>query len=138
AKHYFGDRSPIGRHIGFGINPGTKTPIEIVGIVKDSKYTGVRDEIPRQVFFAYLENDFAGSAVMYVRTTSTPEAAFGSIRQVVRQIDGNVPLYNFRTLEHQIDQSLLNDRIVATLSTAFGVLATVLAVIGLYGVMAYT
>ena len=138
AKHYFGDRSPIGRHIGFGINPGTKTPIEIVGIVKDSKYTGVRDEIPRQVFFAYLENDFAGNAVMYARTTSTPEAAFGSIRQVVRQIDGNVPLYNFRTLEHQIDQSLLNDRIVATLSTAFGVLATVLAVIGLYGVMAYT
>ena len=47
AKHYFGDRSPIGRHIGFGINPGTKTPIEIIGVVKDAKYTGVRDDIPR-------------------------------------------------------------------------------------------
>ena len=78
AKHYFGDRSPIGRHIGFGMNPGTKTPIEIIGVVKDAKYTGVRDDIPRQVFFAFMENDFAGGAVMYVRTTSQPDAAFGA------------------------------------------------------------
>ncbi len=138
AKHYFGERSPIGRHIGFGVNPGTKTPIEIIGVVKDAKYTGVRDDIPRQVFFAYMENDFAGSAVMYVRTTNQPDAAFGAIRQAARQLDANLPIYNLRTLDHQIDQSLLNDRLIATLSTAFGVLATLLAVIGLYGVMAYT
>ncbi len=138
AKHYFGDRSPLGRHIGFGINPGTKTPIEIVGVVKDSKYTGVRDEIPHQVFFAFMENDNAGGTVMYVRTTNQPDAAFGAIRQVVRQLDANIPIYNLRTMDHQMDQSLLNDRLIATLSTAFGVLATLLAVIGLYGVMAYT
>jgi predicted permease len=138
ATHYFGARSPIGRHIGFGTNPGTKTPIEIIGIVKDSKYTGVRDEIPRQVFFAFMENDTVGGAVMYVSTTNQPDAAFGAIRQVVRQLDPNIPIYNLRTLDHQIDQSLLNDRLIATLSTAFGALATILAVIGLYGVMAYT
>jgi predicted permease len=138
ARHYFGDRSPVGRHIGFGSNPGTKTPIEIIGVVKDSKYTGVRDEIPRQVFFAYMENDGGGSAVMYVRTTNQPDAAFATVRQVVRQLDPNIPIYNMRTMDHQMDQSLLNDRLIATLSTAFGVLATVLAVIGLYGVMAYT
>ncbi len=68
ATHYFGDRSPVGRHIGFGSNPGTKMPIEIIGVVRDSKYTGVRDEIPRQVFFAFMENDTVGGAVMYVRT----------------------------------------------------------------------
>jgi predicted permease len=138
AKHYFGDRSPIGRHIGFGINPGTKTPIEIIGVVKDAKYTGVRDDIPRQVFFAFMENDFAGGAVMYVRTASRPDAAFGSIREIMRQLDPNIPMYNPRTLEAQVDQSLLNDRLIATLSAAFGVLATLLAVIGLYGVMAFT
>jgi predicted permease len=138
AKHYFGDRNAVGRHIGFGSNPGTKTPIEIIGVVKDSKYTGVRDDIPRQVFFAFMENDNAGGAVMYVRTTNQPDAAFGAIRQVVRQLDSNVPIYNMRTMDHQMDQSLLNDRLIATLSTAFGVLATLLAVIGLYGVMAYT
>jgi len=138
ATHYFGARNPIGRHIGFGTNPGTKTPIEIIGVVKDSKYTGVRDDIPRQVFFAFMENDNVGGAVMYVRTTNQPDAAFGAVRQVVRQLDSNIPIYNLRTLEHQMDQSLLNDRLIATLSTAFGVLATILAVIGLYGVMAYT
>jgi predicted permease len=138
ARHYFGDRNPIGRHIGFGTNPGTKTPIEIIGVVKDAKYMGVRDDIPRQVFFSYMENDFAGGAVMYVRTASQPEAVFGSIRQVMRQLDPSIPMYNPRTMEAQLDQSLLNDRLVATLSAAFGVLATLLAVIGLYGVMAFT
>jgi len=138
AKQYFGGRSPIGRHIGFGLNPGTKTPIEIIGVVRDAKYTGVRDDIPRQVFVAFMENDFAGGAVMYVRTARQPDAAFGSIRQVMRQLDSNIPLYNVRTLESQADQSLLNERLIATLSTAFGLLATLLAVIGLYGVMAYT
>jgi predicted permease len=138
AKHYFGERNPIGRHIGFGTNPGTRTPIEIVGVVKDSKYTGVREELPRQVYFPFMENTFPASAVMYARTASRPEAAFGSIRQVMQQLDSNVPMYNARTLESQVDQSLLNDRLIATLSAAFGALATLLAVIGLYGVMAYT
>jgi predicted permease len=138
AKRYFGDRSPLGRHIGFGMNPGTKTPIEIIGVVKDAKYMGVRDEVPRTVYFAFMENDFAGGAVIYVRTSIQSEAAFGSIRQVMRQLDSNIPMYNPRTMEAQLDQSLLNDRLVATLSAAFGVLATLLAVIGLYGVMSFT
>jgi predicted permease len=138
AKHYFGDRDPIGRHIGFGGNPGTPTPIEIVGIVKDSKYTGVRDDIPRTLFFPLLQERIPSSIVVYVRTVGDPGAAFGAAQRVVRDVDSKVPVYNLRTLEHQIDQSLRNDRIVATLSTAFGVLATLLAVIGLYGVMAYT
>jgi predicted permease len=138
AKHYFGDRSPIGRHIGFGTNPGTKTPIEIVGVAKDAKYTGVRDDIPRTVYFAFMQDDFAGGAVVYVRTASPPDAAFGSIREIMRQLDSNVPMVRPRTMEAQLDQSLLNDRLIATLSAAFGVLATLLAVIGLYGVMAFT
>jgi predicted permease len=138
AKKYFGDRNPIGRHIGFGLNPGTPTPIEIVGVVKDSKYTGVRDEIPRTVFFPLLEERVPSSIVMYVRTSRDPTVAFAAAQRVVRELDANVPVYDLRTLERQIDRSLLNERFVATLSTAFGVLATLLAVIGLYGVMAYT
>lgn len=138
AKHYFKEAMPIGRHIGFGGDPGTKTPIEIIGVVKDAKYTGVRDEIPRQVFFPYLQNDFVGGAVLYVRATQDSAVAFSAAQQTVRDLDANVPVYNMRTLERQIERSLVNDRLVATLSTAFGVLATLLAVIGLYGVMAYT
>jgi predicted permease len=138
AKKYFGDRSPIGRHIGFGINPGTKTPIEIVGVVKDAKYMGVREDNPRTVYFAFMEDDFANGAVMYARTSSRPDVAFGAIRETLRQLDPNIPLVRPRTMESQIDQSLLNERLIAILSTAFGALATLLAVIGLYGVMAFT
>ena len=138
VKHYFGSRSPLGHHIGFGGDPGTKTPIEIIGVVKNSKYMGVRDEVPEQLFVPFLEDDFAGGSVVYVRTASQPESAFGLVRDAVRQIDANVPIYNLRTVEHQADQSLLNERIVAILSSAFGILATLLATIGLYGVMAYT
>jgi len=138
AKQYFGSRDPIGRHIGFGSNPGTKTPIEVIGVVKDAKYTGVRDDIPRQVFFAFMENDFAGGSVTYVRTSIRSDAAFGAIRQAMSSLDPNVPMYNARTMDAQLDQSLLNDRLIATLSAAFGGLATLLAVIGLYGVMAFT
>jgi predicted permease len=138
AKKYFGGRNAVGRHIGFGGNPGTPTPIEIVGIVGDSKYTGVRDDIPRQVFFPVYEDKTPGSVVVYVRTTADPSAAFGAAQRTVRELDPNVPVFNLRTLERQIDRSLLVERFIATLSTAFGVLATLLAVIGLYGVMAYT
>jgi predicted permease len=138
VKHYFGDANPIGRHIGFGGDPGTQTPIEIIGVVKDSKYTGVRDEIPRQAFFPFLQNTFASSASVYVRSGQDPAIAFAAARQTAQELDPNIPLYNLRTLERQIERSLLNARLIATLSTAFGLLATLLAVIGLYGVMAYT
>jgi predicted permease len=138
AKRFFGDRDPIGRHIGFGLNPGTPTPLEIVGVVRDSKYTGVRDDIPQQVFFPLFEERTPSSIVMYVRTSGDPTVAFAAAQRTLHELDSNVPMYNLRTLERQIDRSLLVERFIATLSTAFGVLATLLAVIGLYGVMAYT
>jgi predicted permease len=138
ATKYFGKREAVGRHIGFGGNPGTPTPVEIVGVVRDSKYTGVRDEIPRQVFFPLYEERTPSSIVVYLRTTGDPSAAFSAAQRTVRELDANVPVYNLRTLERQIDRSLLVERFIATLSTAFGVLATLLAIIGLYGVMAYT
>jgi predicted permease len=138
ATHYFGDRDPVGRHIGFGGNPGTQTPIEIVGVVRDSKYTGVRDDIPRTLFFPLLGERTPSPGVFYVRTTGDPAPAFAAAQRTVRELDSKLTAYNMRTLDRQIDLSLLNDRLVATLSTAFGVLATLLAVIGLYGVMAYT
>jgi ABC-type antimicrobial peptide transport system permease subunit len=98
----------------------------------------VRDEIPRQVFFPYLQGEEAGSAVIYMRSTQDPLTAFAAARHAVQSLDVNIPLYNMRTMERQVERSLLVERFIATLSTAFGILATLLAVIGLYGVMAYT
>jgi predicted permease len=138
AKHYFGTANPIGRHIGFGSDPGTPTPIEIIGVVRDSKYTGVRDETQRQAFFPYLQQREPTGFTTYVRTSQGAESAFGQIREVLRQLDPNLPISGTRTLETQVGLSLRNDRLMAMLSTVFGGLATLLAVVGLYGVMAYT
>ena len=138
AKYYFGNRSPIGRHIGFGNEPGAVADMEVIGVVKDFKYLGVREEITRQALIPYLALPFALNMTSYVRTSMPPEQAFSLIRRTVANLDPNLPVYDMRTLEETIDASLMNERLVASLSAMFGGLATLLAVIGLYGVMAYT
>ncbi|HVR72621.1 MAG TPA: FtsX-like permease family protein, partial [Vicinamibacteria bacterium] len=138
AREYFGSADPVGRRIGFGTNPGTPTPMEIVGVVGDAKYSEVRDETPRQVYFPYLEDSTPGGFTAYVRTSSPPDAAFGAARAAVRQLDANLPLSSPRTLEGQLERALSRERLVATMSALFGGLATLLSVVGLYGVMAYT
>ncbi len=137
ARHYFGDRSPLGRHIGFGGDPGVKADIEIVGVVKDSKYTSVRDEIPRQVFVPFLQSGFVTEMAVYTRTGIDPQQMFTALRREVQKLDADLPVYSMKTMEVQLDESLVSERLIASLSTVFGLLATVLAVIGLYGVMAY-
>jgi predicted permease len=139
VKRYFGHTNPIGRRIGFGdaSNPGTKTPIQIVGVVGDSKYTDVRSETPRELFFPFLEANDPGGFVVYVRTTRDAATAFESMRRTVQQLDSNLPVSDMRTVDAQVDRSLSSERLLATMSSIFGVLATTLAVVGLYGVMAY-
>ena len=138
AKKYFSGRNPLGRHLGFGADPGTKTDMEIVGVVKDIKYTNLRDEIPVQAFVPYLAGDHFGGMTVYFRTTLDPRQLMLAARQKVQRLDPSVPVYAIHTTEEQIDLSLRTERLVASLSVVFGVLATLLALIGLYGVMAYT
>jgi predicted permease len=138
ARHYFGTANPVGRHIGFGGNPNTPTPIEIVGVVSDAKYTDVRDDIQRQLFFPYLEDENPGGFTVYLRTSRPAEQMFTAVRQAIRQLDANLPVYGTRTLTLQVSQSLRRERLVAAMTTTFGSLATLLAVVGLYGVMSYT
>ena len=137
AKRYFKDGNALGRHIGMGGNPGTKLDIEIIGVARDTKYEGMRDEIPYEVYRPYHQMNFVIGMVAYVRTARQPEQAFSSIRQVVNRLDANLPVSDMKTLEKQQEESLITERLVASLSTGFGLLATLLATIGLYGVMAY-
>ncbi|HXI42883.1 MAG TPA: ABC transporter permease [Bryobacteraceae bacterium] len=138
VKRYFAGRNPIGRHIGFGIDPGTKTDMEIIGVVKDIKYTNLRDEIPEQAYVPYLASRYVTAMTVYLRTTLDPNQLFPAVRARVRELDPNIPVYAMRTTEEQISNSLTTERLVASLSAVFGFLATLLATIGLYGVMAYT
>ena len=138
AKKYFAGRSPVGRHIGFGIDPGTKLDMEIIGVVKDIKYTNLRDEIPEQAYIPYLADRYPSGMTMYVRTRLDPNQLFSVVRAKVREMDPGIPVYSMRTTEEQVNNSLSTERLIASLSAVFGFLATLLATIGLYGVMAYT
>ncbi len=138
VEKYFRGRSPIGRHVGFGNNPGTPTPIEIIGVVGTAHYVGIRDEAEPQLFFPLLEDRTPRALSVYVRTSGRPETLFAPLRTGMRGVDPSLPLYDLHTMTEQVDQSLRTERLVARLSTVLSVFATLLAVIGLYGVMAYT
>jgi predicted permease len=138
AKKYFPGRNPIGLHLGFGTDPGTPTDMEVIGVVKDFKYTSLRDEIPEQAFVPYLGGRYLGEMTVYLRTAADPNQLMSAVRSKAHDMDSNLPIFNMRTTEVQINNSLSTDRMIASLSAVFGFLATLLAVIGLYGVMAYT
>jgi predicted permease len=134
AEHFFPGRSAVGKRIGWGDGPGTKLSIEIIGVVADALYEGPREGVHRQVF---IPNWGKNSAVFYVRTQSASASAASLIRNEVRQLDSSIPVYSMKTVEGQLDETLLTDRLIAMLSAGFGALATLLASVGLYGVMAF-
>lgn len=134
AEHYFGTKSAVGRHIGFGNRPGTKLDIEIVGVVANTLYEGPREGLRRQV---YLPNWGKGGVAFYVRAGMGSASVYGAVRGAVKALDAAMPVYELKTLGDQLDQRLLTERLIALLSAGFGMLATLLAGVGLYGVMAF-
>ena len=134
AEHFFKGASAVGKRIGNGGGPTAKLNIEIIGVVADSLYEGPREGVRRQVF---VPNGGTGSAAFYVRTTTASSSAYNLIRNEVKGLDSSLPLYQVKTLAGQLDETLLSDRLIALLSGGFGLLATVLASVGLYGVMAF-
>jgi predicted permease len=112
--------------------------LEIVGLVPDTKYSEVKQVVPPQFFIPYRQADEVGSITFYARTSLDPEALLSAMPPVVAQLDPNLPLEDLRTMPQQIRENLVLDRLMSTLSAAFAVLATLLAAVGLYGVLAYT
>jgi predicted permease len=136
AKHYFGNGSAVGHRIGRGYDPSTPTDMEIVGVVNDIDYQDLRQKESRQVYLCALQGyNFGGT--IYLRTKSDPRTVFASARGVVHDLDPKAPVLNMKTVEDQLEASLVTERMIASLSTVFTVLAVALAVLGLYGVMAY-
>jgi predicted permease len=134
AEHFFKGRSAVGKRLGRGGGPNVKLDIEIVGVVDNSLYEGPREGVRRQVF---VPNWGRGSAAFYVRTTTASSGAYNLIRNEVKALDAAMPVYQMKTVAGQLDETLLTDRLIALLSAGFGLLATLLASIGLYGVMAF-
>jgi predicted permease len=137
VQRYFGNANPLGRHVGMGIDPGTKTDIQIIGVVGDTKYESMREEVPIELYIPNAQTNFANGVTIYVRPRGDALRVFDTLRTAVRAVDPDVPMYDMRTLEHQVEISLLTERLLAALSSVFGWLATMLAALGLYGVMAF-
>jgi predicted permease len=134
ADHFFPGKSAVGKRLGRGGGNNAKLTIEIIGVVADSLYEGPREGVHRQVFVPKWGR---GSTVYYVRSAVGSSSAFNTVRNEVKQLDATMPVYEMKTLEGQLDETLLTDRLIALLSAGFGLLATILASIGLYGVMAF-
>jgi predicted permease len=134
AEHYFPGQNAVGKRLGSGGGPNSPLNTEIIGVVADSLYEGPREGVHRQVFWP---NWGKNSAVFYVRTQSASADIFNAVRNEVRQLDAGIPVFAMKTLEGQLDETLLTDRLIAMLSAGFGGVATLLASIGLYGVMAF-
>ncbi len=137
ARQYFKGANAVGRHIGIGEDPGTKTVIEVVGVAKDSNYLSIREDRQPQVFFSYLQSGDVNDVNAFVRTSGDPAAVMPLVRHEIAAIDARIAVYGVTTIEQKAARSVNNERLIATLSTTLAVMATLLSVVGLYGVMAY-
>jgi predicted permease len=137
AKKFNLGRDAVGKRMS---NKGPNTPLtmEIVGMVKNAKYSDVKREIPPLFFIPYRQDETIGQINFYVRTATDPERFLANIPKVLARLDANLPVENLRTLPQQVRENVFLDRFISVLSASFACLATLLAAVGLYGVLAYT
>jgi predicted permease len=135
AKKFNLGRDAVGKRMS---DSGPKLDTEIVGLVQNAKYSEVKGEVPPIFFLPYKQDERIGFITFYVKTEIDSEHVIPTIRSVVAKLDPNLPIDNLRTLEQQARQNVFLDRFITFLSTAFAALATLLAAVGLYGVLAYT
>lgn len=137
ARFLFGDASPIGRHIELG---ESGADAQIVGVVRDSRYDNLR-EGPKLFLYVPFEqggDESTGRAAFFVRTRAREREMMGAIRAAVRQLDRNLPIDRLRSMQGMLDDAVYTDRLLATLAIAFGLLAALLAAVGLYGAISYS
>lgn len=135
AKKFHLGRDAVGKHMSMG---GNTLDMEIVGLVKDAKYNDVKDSVPPVFFLPWRQDTTRGDLTFYVRSAGSPEQALRAIPGVIKKLDPSLPVEDLKTLQQQVRENVFLDRLVTTLSSAFAVLATLLAAIGLYGVLAYS
>ena len=135
ARKFKLGRNAVGKRMAVGDEP---LDIEIVGLVKDAKYSEVKQEIPPVFFLPYRQDSTVGFLGFYLRSPLPPEQLVPSVRAVITRLDPALPVEGLRTLPQQVKENVFLDRMISTLSASFAALATLLAAVGLYGVLAYT
>ena len=143
VREVLNGREPLGVSHGAGLvmpgRPPQQMPFEIVGVVKDSPYPDLHTAPRPMLYQTFLQTRTGrGQMVLHVRVSGDPGGVVGRIREVVQAIDRDVPMFEIRTLESEVDAVLVRERLIAVLSGFFGVLALVLVSIGLYGLLSFT
>ncbi len=129
-------RNPIGKFMS--INGDDSLSIQIIGFARNAAYNSVKDTIPPVTYLPWRQDPAVGEMNFYVKTSLPPEELLRTIPAVLKRIDPNVPVENLKTMPQQIRENVFLDRMITILSAAFAVLATLLAGVGLYGVLAYS
>src|SRR5882724_9736594 len=138
ARRFFPNGNPIGKHIR-DTYPGNPTDMEVVGVAADAKYRSLREETPPRIYAPFFNPMWEQTSAVYeVRTMADAASVSAALRQAVRETDPALPPVEIHTMSALVDKSLDTDRFVAQLAGVFGALATLLASIGLYGIMMYT
>jgi ABC-type antimicrobial peptide transport system permease subunit len=132
AHRYFDGRNPIGGRIHLG-----SRTVEVVGVARDGKYTWIT-ETPRPYLYVSGPQWYTADSVLFVKTAGHPGAVVSAVQQAVRALDVNVPLYEVRTIAEHLRLATLLQRNIAGVLSVFGALALLLAMVGLYGVIAAT
>ena len=138
AHDIFGDTSPIGRRLSIPTFAGDKSWYSIVGVVADAKSEDLREAVRPMIYVPTEQTVVPAGVTFEVRTARDASAEAPTVLRAVAQVDGRLSLSGMKTLNDQMDDSLLQERLVASLAGLFGILAVLLASVGLYGVMAYT
>src|SRR5262249_44539235 len=125
ARDFFGGMNPVGRRIAIGRAPNV-TEFEIIGMVKATKHRSVREEAQGAVYRSPLQGDRPWMPTLYVRTNNNTASLTAAVRQTFQALDKDLPVFNVKTFERQLNESMARDRLVATLSGFFGVLAALL------------
>jgi len=137
AKRYASAGNLLGKHLAFGGGDKVKLEWEIVGVVRDSKYAGLREQAEPFIYIPNAQEDKLQRMTFFVRALHDQSSLGPEIRTLVRNMDANLPVFDMNLMEVQIADSIYRDRLIAILASAFGALATLLAAIGLYGVVAF-
>jgi putative ABC transport system permease protein len=138
ARHHFGTpQNAVGKFLLHNNKTGSSN-FQIVGVVADSKHVDMRSEVKETLYRAAFQLPTPGFLQFYVRTWQSPDAAKTDIRAAMQQLDSKLVVDGLRTMDEQIAENTSNDGLVATLAVVFGLLATLMAAIGLYGVLAYS
>ena len=138
ARHFGLGANPIGKRMTNNMSDTMPLDIEIVGLVRDMKYANVKKETPPVYFIPRRQQGNVGTMYFYVRTASDASTMLRSMRQLVQRLDPMLPVENLRTMPEEIRINTFEDRMITTLAGSFALLATLLASIGLYGVLAYS